>query len=663
MGSKQRFIVLLFLALGFVGASGTASASERILLFNSDITVETSGAMTVQETIRVNAEENQIKRGIYRDFPTVYKTASGRTVRTPFKVISVTRDNQPEPWHTENIDNGKRVYFGQADIFLPSGVYEYTFTYKTNRQIGFFEDFDELYWNVTGNDWAFPIDKATAIIRLPSTAAIQQNAAYTGLKGETGKDFEVRKSQNAIGFQTTRPLALGEGLTVAVGWQKGVILEPTWFDTLKSILTDYPAIGILWASFFGLLLFYTIAWHIVGKDPVKPAIMPIFHPPEGISPAGCRYLLKMEKPDMTSVAAAIINLAVKGFWKIKRTVWILGIWSTYTLAKHTKDINGTEQTFSVEEIALQNLVDTGDFTFAQSRWQSLRSAIDKFNTKLVAKFGTSYLTMNPLLTGIGILAAIANVILFIVTIIDTLSGKAIFAPLIVFVIVLSAILDTIQKKSIFPLVQLLAGLAILIIIFCYQHFIASLVSPEESLISLILSGLSNYIYSIDWIFTGALSLPIIGLITVQVLFSEWLKRPTELGQKLRAEIEGFKLYLGVTEKDRFNALNPPEKTPELFEKYLPYAIALDVGNEWGDQFANVLSSIDLNGETYNPRWYDGDDFSRLGARALTTGLGAGLSQAVSSNSSPPSSSGSSGSGSSGGGSSGGGRGGGGGGGW
>ncbi len=56
------------------------------------------------------------------------------------------------------------------------------------------------------------------------------------------------------------------------------------------------------------------------------------------------------------------------------------------------------------------------------------------------------------------------------------------------------------------------------------------------------------------------------------------------------QIEGFREYLGVAEEDRLNALNPPEKTPELFERFLPYAVALDCQNAWAAKFAGVLAA-------------------------------------------------------------------------
>jgi uncharacterized membrane protein YgcG len=126
------------------------------------------------------------------------------------------------------------------------------------------------------------------------------------------------------------------------------------------------------------------------------------------------------------------------------------------------------------------------------------------------------------------------------------------------------------------------------------------------------------------------------------------------------QIEGFREYLAVAEEDRLNFVNPPEKTPELFERFLPYAVALDCQNAWGAKFAGVLAAAGAAAAATG--WYVGSrDWSNDPA-SFADHLGSDLSQTISSSSTAPGSS-SGGGGSSGGGSSGGGGGGGGGGGW
>ena len=123
--------------------------------------------MRVTETIRVVAAGDQIRRGIFRDFPTSYRDRLGNRTTVEFAVQAISRNGQPEEWHTEKLSNGVRVYMGRKDHFLPPGEHVYTLTYRTDRQLGFFKDHDELYWNVTGNGWAFPIERVSATVELP----------------------------------------------------------------------------------------------------------------------------------------------------------------------------------------------------------------------------------------------------------------------------------------------------------------------------------------------------------------------------------------------------------------------------------------------------------------------------------------------------------------
>ena len=163
--------------------------------------------------------------------------------------------------------------------------------------------------------------------------------------------------------------------------------------------------------------------------------------------------------------------------------------------------------------------------------------------------------------------------------------------------------------------------------------------------------------------TSAVSIPaavtLAAMGFVNALFYHLLKAPTLAGRKIMDQIEGFKLYLSVAEKDRLNLLNPPEKTPALFEKYLPYALALNVENAWSEQFAEVLAQAGTETQPYHPIWYSGSSWDSFHTSSFTESLGSSFAGAISSSSTAPGSS----SGSGGGGSSGGGGGGGGGSGW
>ncbi len=219
--------------------AATAAARESVLSYQSRIAVGADGVLTVTDTIRVRAEGRDIKRGIYRGFPTLYRDRRGARVRVAFDVLEVLRDGKPEPFHVESEQNGKVVYIGNANVSLRPGEYTYALTYRTDRQIGFFAEYDELYWNVTGADWTLPRDSVEAVVVLPTGAHVVQNAAYTGLSGQRGTAFAIDSDpEGNPRFRTTRILSMGEDLTVAVAWPKGFVTEPTGSDRLWYALSD-----------------------------------------------------------------------------------------------------------------------------------------------------------------------------------------------------------------------------------------------------------------------------------------------------------------------------------------------------------------------------------------------------------------------------------------
>jgi uncharacterized membrane protein len=125
---------------------------------------------------------------------------------------------------------------------------------------------------------------------------------------------------------------------------------------------------------------------------------------------------------------------------------------------------------------------------------------------------------------------------------------------------------------------------------------------------------------------------------VNYLFHYLLKAPTHAGRRLMDEVEGFRMFLAATEKDRLNVLTPASRTPALFEKYLPYALALDVEQEWSEQFSDVLAQAAERRAGYSPAWYSGSSWRDLGASGFAASLGSSFSGAISSSSTAPGSS-------------------------
>ena len=164
----KRCIALILTLLALLALAPAAFADERILAFDSDLAIQADGSLLVTETIRVRAEGRHIRRGIYRDFPTRYRIATATGFGLALNCWACERDGRSEPSFTERLANGVRINTGN-DTFLPTpGEFTFTIRYRTTRQLGFFADHDELYWNVTGLGWRFPIDEVHARVSLPS---------------------------------------------------------------------------------------------------------------------------------------------------------------------------------------------------------------------------------------------------------------------------------------------------------------------------------------------------------------------------------------------------------------------------------------------------------------------------------------------------------------
>ena len=300
------------LAFPLLLVTALAGAEERILSWQTDILVRPDSTLEVTETLKVRAEGDRIRRGILRDFPTTYQNRRGTRVVTGFDVVMVKRDGRSEPYRTERLSNGARVRIGDADVFLPPDNYTYTIVYHTDRQIGFFDDHDELYWNVTGNGWDFPIDEAAARVLLPGDPAAEAITAeaYTGPQGAQGKDWTASVGPGTATFRTTRGLGPREGLTIVVSWPKGLVRPPAMRQQGAYLLRD------AWPAFLavgGLLLlvaYYVRAWQMVGRDPPGRIIVPQYEPPSDLSPASMRFLRRMAYDDRC-FAAAVLSLAVK----------------------------------------------------------------------------------------------------------------------------------------------------------------------------------------------------------------------------------------------------------------------------------------------------------------------------------------------------------------
>jgi uncharacterized membrane protein YgcG len=625
--------LLAFAMLIACAAVRPALAVEHILHFLSDVTVERDGDLDVTETIRVKVEQfGTIKHGILRDFPTTYTRPDGSHVVVGFTVQSVTLDGANERWSTEAMTNGVRVRIGSAATTLSVGEHEFVIRYRTNRQIGFFPNYDELYWNATGNGWTFAIDVAEARIRLPDAMPFKDTAVYTGPMGSTGKDAAIVERQpGVIMFQTTRPLPPKSGLTVAASWQKGVVTVPTSTQEAQWWLSDNLPAAVAGLGLAGLLAYYLLAWLRVGCGPPAGTIIPLFAPPEGLSAAAVRYVERMRFDDRC-FTAAVIDLAVHGQVQLSGT------------GKETKILSRPgAAAMPPPETAAKNKLFASDSSVevTQANYKPLYNAKRALMQGLKQSYDGKLFVDNYGWSGLG-LALVIALLLVTGTLIATYDANRVNAFIF---------------GSMMPLFPIIAGL--FMIRKARQSERLRTLQTVIGVILILLFGLAGRAL-ISTVARGPIDyVPVIAayiLVPLAFFGFRWLQAPTVTGRAIMDRIEGFRQYLGVAEEDRLNALNPPDKTPELFERFLPYAIALDVEVAWATRFAAVLAAAGASAAVGT--WYQGNQWANDPV-GFSHELGSALAQTISSASNPPGSNG----GSGGGGSSGGGSGGGGGSGW
>ena len=530
-----------------------ARAEERIPNFASDITINPDASLTVTETITVNAEAKSIRHGISREFPTIYRNDYGK-LKIGFEVLSVLRDGQKERYVVESSRNGVEVRIGSAKDELTPGLHTYVLTYRTTFQLGFFTEGDQLFFNVTGNGWIYPIDEASAVIHLPNGARSTRLAAYTGSQGSTARNAVISElTPGTVTARTIRPLGRYQGLTIVVEWPKGFVEQPgavayAWRWLTSNLTALFGLAGLVLAA---VILFGS--WLGWGRDPPRGTVIPLLSPPDNVEPAEARFLAEMGY-DNQALAAAVVNMAVKGAIRIDDKASDDS--GTYRLIKLE---SGADALAPLERAAYGELFKGSD-TIELKQKNGLR--IHAASTAVAGGLRLRHL------------------------------GKSFH-----------------DNRTPLALAAIVLGFAAL----------PALILAEKTLAS----------------YAGIGALLIGG--ALYYIFDHLMRAPTRTGQALRDRIDGFRMFLDTAEKERWEILNPPEMTPQLFEKYLPFALALNVQHSWSQTFEREMNLRDPEGyRAYEPSWHSGNlDFHGLNAAAFSASFSSAISNAISSASSAP----------------------------
>jgi hypothetical protein len=503
-------------------AAPAAGRELKIQKFSAEVFVQQDSALNVTETIEANFVGSW--HGLYRSIPIEYVTPQGFNYSLFVKFDGAT-DAAGQPLKVESSRDRHylkwKIYVDDANDAVRTIVLHY----RVTNALKYFEDHDELYWNVTGDEWDVPIESANAQILLPPGVTGIRALAFTGSYGSRAQNAEVVTSDNSVKVSMLRPLAFREGLTVVVGWDKGFVKEPTTSDLISQFLASN------WPIFFPIpiFLFMFWLWYTRGRDPRVGPVAVQYSPPDGMTPAEAGTLVDDEAA-MRDITATIVDLAVRGYLTIeeKESQHMMGLYSNKEYVFHMKRKPAEWKGLKSHELLLL----AGIFTNGAAPDVELSTLQNEFYKNLPgikesifdALMEHGYFQHRPDYVRSSFMAggAIIGMLLFILGV--SLSQKMGMAPA--------------------------------------PFLIAAVVSAA------IIGG-----------------------------FGWFMPARTAEGAKALAGVLGFEDFLTHVEADRMDRI---AQTPETFEKFLPFAMALGVEKKWVGAFKNIYSQP--------PSWYQGGSF-------------------------------------------------------
>lgn len=536
---KTRTVRFVFLFLVLLSAAFPARASERILSYDVAIRLEKDASAVITEKIKTVVLHSKIRRGIYREL--------GKKRRMSYEVLDVLRNGKKEAFFVENDGGIFRINTGGDDL-IPTGETTFEITYRATNILRSFKDFDELYWNVTGNKWAFPIDRATARIAVPDGARITERKIYEGRTGSTRRgDF-----RNGV-FLSTVPLSPGEGLTIAVGFEKG------FFDMPEPLIRPETLLKAAYAVLFAYLL---ATWFLYGRDPEKGAVMPRYDVLRKITPAFEGYVAKYGNDPERLAAVALLQGCVSKFLKITE-----------------KD----KKTFVVEKLRppenSEEKVIAKTFSFPQKISETDRLKMRDLKDRLIASFAvrsSSYFEEN-------------NLCLFL--------AYCVFGGFLAFLF-----LSAVSELPDFDSEMKFAGL-LFALLFSYlaSNQIQQRICAKRMTWQLPFSLLVTFLQScafwfvcpspvIVYALTGTIALAVYGYL---------IKRPLRKGTKVLEHLDGIKMFL--------DAVNLYPETFDDMEKLLPFAVLLGMEKQYNKKTKALIERFHTA-----PQWfYDMPRYSRF----------------------------------------------------
>ena len=319
MARAWRLAFAAALLAGLVAPAAAAAQGRRLTITEFDATyrIREDGIIEVEDRITVRFDGSW--NGIYRYIPQVYDLGADGRHRIHIDLKSIEEPGGRELRH-ETKREGALFFMKTWVPGANDATRTIVYSYEIENGLRFFDDDDglewaheELYWNVTGDEWKMPIMKARATVHLPAEATGIRAVAYTGSYGSTGRNYSQNVSGSTVSFETTGPLQLREALTIVVGWDPGLVARPGALTRARWWFAEYLFVPLPFLAFFSMFWM----WRTRGRDPeTRRSIMPRYEPPDDMRPAEIGTLLDFTV-DPRDLSATIIDLAVRGYLRIE----------------------------------------------------------------------------------------------------------------------------------------------------------------------------------------------------------------------------------------------------------------------------------------------------------------------------------------------------------
>jgi uncharacterized membrane protein YgcG len=510
----------LSLALLLALAPPPLAAQRSLAIRNFDATIAVNPDATIDVTESITVSFTGSWNGIYRTIPVEYRTPQGFNWTLHLQFLGATAGPEARPL---KVESSRERHYLKYKIWVPgaeNATHTISLHYRARNGLRFFPDHDELYWNVTGDEWDVPIEAASAVIHLPAKATGLRAIAFNGAYGSTARDARVDTAGTVVRLSMPHGLGFHEGLTAVVGWDKGVVTPPTSTEKAAGFLASNWPLIIPMLVFAGM---FTL-WNRVGRDPRRLPVAVQYEPPGGLTPAEAGTLMD-ESADMRDITATLVDLAVRGHLKIEE-----------------RDEEVLFGLFKKKDYVFHRLEPAGGSTALQPHESKVLSGIFQGKTEVrLSELENEFYQYLPDIRG---------------SIFGGLVRRGLYRSRP----------DTLKSR------WQAGGVVLGMLIFGGGAALGARLSltPVPFAIAAVLSGL------------------------IVVLFAQVMPARTVAGARALEKVLGFEEFLGRVEGERYQRI---VKTPEMFEKFLPFAMAFRVEKRWAQAFRDIYREP--------PRWYTG----------------------------------------------------------